>query len=84
MSAQTEPGWYYVGRGQLRYRDEVGWTAYEMDTRDVRAAEWPPPTPEEMLRDLRTSGSDEAARRFPLGLRRLRRTSRSAGRHRSA
>ena len=84
MSTQTEPGWYYVGRGQLRYRDEVGWTAYEMDTRDVRAAEWPPPTPSEMLADLRASGSDEASRRLSRGLRRLRRTSRSAGRHRGA
>ncbi|GAB3886538.1 hypothetical protein [Terrabacter terrigena] len=84
MGANTEPGWYYVGKGQLRYRDEVGWTAYEMDTRDVRAAEWPPATPAEMLRELRASGSDGSSRKFPSALRRLRRASRSAGRHRSA
>jgi hypothetical protein len=84
MSAQIEPGWYYVGKGQLRYRDEVGWTAYEMDTRDVRAAEWPPPTPAEMLTELRTVGSEESSRRLPQALRRLRRASRNGGRHRGA
>lgn len=84
MGSNTEPGWYYVGQGQLRYRDEVGWTAYEMDTRDVRAAEWPPPTPSEMLQELRASGVDHSSRKFPNAIRRLRGVGRNAGRHRSA
>ena len=84
MGSHTEPGWYYVGKGQLRYRDEAGWTAYEMDTRDVRASQWPPPTPSEMVRELRTIGADQTMRKFPSALRRLRRANRSAGRHRSA
>lgn len=83
MSANTEPGWYYVGKGQLRYRDEVGWTAYEMDTRDVRAAEWPPPTPAELLQELRANGAGQASRKFPSAIRRIRRINRNAGRHRS-
>ena len=57
MSAGKEPGWYYVGGGQLRYHDEFGWTSFEMDTHDDRALEWPPPTPSAILRSMR----DEAA-----------------------
>lgn len=82
MGSTTQPGWYYVGGGQLRYRDEAGWTAYEMDTRDVRAAEWPPATPAEMLQELRASGPTRSSRRFPGAMRRLSRTARIAGRHR--
>jgi hypothetical protein len=84
MGSNTEPGWYYVGGGQLRYRDEGGWTAYEMDTRDVRASQWPPATPAEMVQELRLSGSEESSRKFPGAIRRLRRANRNAGRHRSA
>src|SRR6476469_6698518 len=46
-------GWYYVGDGKLRYRDDYGWTDYYMDTSDPRAAAWPPPAPRTMLHDLR-------------------------------
>ncbi|MHA3835640.1 hypothetical protein ACXR8F_07945 [Terrabacter sp. AAH1] len=84
MGSNTEPGWYYVGKGQLRYRDEAGWTAYEMDTRDVRASEWPPATPAEMVQELRNSDSEPTVRKFPGALRRLRRVNRGTGRHRSA
>ena len=56
MSAGKEPGWYYVGGGQLRYHDESGWTAFEMDTHDDRALEWPPPTPSAILRAMRLGG----------------------------
>jgi len=85
MGARTEPGWYYVGDGKLRYRDEFGWTSEEMDTRDDRAAEWPPPSPEQ----LQVSLQGGQAQRVPPGRRAkrlshlLRRTS-SAGRHRGA
>ena len=53
MSARKEPGWYYVGGGQLRYHDEFGWTAFEMDTHDDRALDWPPPSPSAILRSMR-------------------------------
>ena len=52
-------GWYYVGDGTLRYRDDYGWTEYYMDTKDPRAQDWPPPKPKTMLQQLR---EDEAAR----------------------
>lgn len=38
-------GWYYVGDGKLRYRDDNGWTDYFMPTTDPLAAKWPPPPP---------------------------------------
>ena len=46
-------GWYYVGDGKLRYRDDYGWTDFYMDTSDPRAAQWPPPAPATMLHELR-------------------------------
>ena len=46
-------GWYYVGDGKLRYRDDYGWTEFYMDTTDPRAAEWPPPDPDALLRKIR-------------------------------
>ena len=52
-------GWYYVGDGTLRYRDDYGWTEYYMDTKDPRAQDWPPPKPKTLLQQLR---DDEAAR----------------------
>lgn len=45
-------GWYYVGDGKLRYRDDHGWTEFRMSTTDPRAAKWPPPDPEALLRKL--------------------------------
>ena len=47
MGARTEPGWYYVGEGQLRYHDEHGWTDHYVDTNDIRGLDWPPPRPGE-------------------------------------
>ncbi|MGW5240249.1 hypothetical protein ACWEOW_15065 [Monashia sp. NPDC004114] len=52
-------GWYYVGDGKLRYRDDYGWTEFYMDTTDPRAEKWPPPTPKTMLQQVR---EDEAKR----------------------
>ncbi|WP_147068254.1 hypothetical protein [Terrabacter aerolatus] len=52
-------GWYYVGDGTLRYRDDYGWTDYYMDTKDPRARDWPPPKPKTLLQQLREA---EAAR----------------------
>lgn len=48
----TKPaGWYYIGDGKLRYRDDYGWTDYYMDTSDPRAREWPPPAPRTLLQE---------------------------------
>jgi len=52
-------GWYYVGDGKLRYRDDYGWTEFYMETSDPRAKKWPPPTPKTMLQQVR---EDEARR----------------------
>jgi len=86
MDARTEPGWYYVGEGRLRYRDEHGWTAFEMDTQDGRAAEWPPATPDEMLAELRAQDAEQSVRiRRPRGVYKLLgRISGRPGRHRTA
>ncbi|WP_330476074.1 hypothetical protein [Terrabacter sp. C0L_2] len=46
-------GWYYVGDGKLRFRDDYGWTEYYMDTSDPRAQTWPPPAPKTLLQQLR-------------------------------
>jgi hypothetical protein len=56
---EKRPGWYYVGDGKLRYRDDYGWTEFYMETSDPRAGRWPPPTPKTMLQQVR---EDEAAR----------------------
>lgn len=57
-------GWYYVGDGTLRYRDDYGWTDYYMDTKDPRAQAWPPPQPKTMLQQLR---EEELARSVASG-----------------
>jgi hypothetical protein len=57
--SEKPAGWYYIGDGQLRYRDEYGWTEFVMDTNDPRARDWPPPTPRTMLQQVRDA---EAAR----------------------
>ena len=59
-------GWYYIGDGTLRYRDDYGWTEYYMDTKDPRAQDWPPPQPKTLLQQLR---EDEAARSVASGAR---------------
>ncbi len=51
--SEKPAGWYYVGDGQLRYRDDYGWTDFVMDTNDPRALNWPPPTPRTMLQQVR-------------------------------
>ena len=57
--SEKPAGWYYIGDGMLRYRDDYGWTEYYLDTEDPRAEDWPPPKPKTMLQQLR---EDEAAR----------------------
>jgi hypothetical protein len=57
--SDKEAGWYYVGDGKLRYRDDYGWTEFYMDTADPRARDWPPPQPKTLLQQLR---EDEARR----------------------
>ena len=57
--SDKEAGWYYVGDGKLRYRDDFGWTEFYMDTADPRARDWPPPKPKTMLQQLR---EDDARR----------------------
>ena len=51
--SEKPAGWYYVGVGKLRYRDEYGWTDYYLATTDPRAQSWPPPTPMTMLQQVR-------------------------------
>ena len=60
--SEKPAGWYYIGDGTLRYRDDYGWTEYYMDTKDPRAQDWPPPKPKTMLQQLR---EEEAARPSP-------------------
>jgi hypothetical protein len=57
--SEKPAGWYYVGDGKLRYRDDYGWTEFYLDTTDPRAAKWPPPKPRTMLQQVR----DEEAQR---------------------
>lgn len=54
-------GWYYVGDGKLRYRDDHDWTDVYMDTSDPRARDWPPPSPSTVLAQLRDSGREAYA-----------------------
>lgn len=62
-------GWYYVGDGTLRYRDDYGWTEYYMDTKDPRARDWPPPMPRTMLQQLREEEAARSAASAPPGFR---------------
>lgn len=34
-----EPGWYYAGKGQLRYKDGMGWTDHYKDVDKVSATQ---------------------------------------------
>ena len=64
--SEKPAGWYYVGDGKLRYRDDYGWTEFYMDTTDPRAQSCPPPKPRTMLqqvRDEERQRSTEAQRR---------------------
>jgi hypothetical protein len=45
-------GWYYVGDGKLRYRDDYGWTEFYLDANDPQARSWPPPKPRTMLQQV--------------------------------
>ena len=38
-------GWFYVGNGLLRYRDEAGWTEHFLEAESVRGFDGPPPPP---------------------------------------
>ncbi|XGX79503.1 hypothetical protein LQK93_02316 [Terrabacter sp. BE26] len=60
-------GWYYVGDGKLRHRDNHGWTDFYMETADPRTLDWPPPDPKTLLGVVREEGSREAARRKGFG-----------------
>ena len=51
--SEKPAGWYYIGDGKLRYRDDYGWTEFYMETKDPRAQKWPPPTPKTMLQQVR-------------------------------
>jgi hypothetical protein len=57
--SEKPAGWYYVGDGKLRYRDDYGWTEFYLETTDPRAQSWPPPAPRTMLQQVR----DEEAER---------------------
>jgi hypothetical protein len=45
MDTGKPPGWYYVGQGRFRYRDESGPTEHFMQADDPRLQPWPPPPP---------------------------------------
>lgn len=64
-------GWFYVGDGKLRYRDEHGWTEFYLDTTDRLAQDWPPPAPLTMVREVL---DDEARRAAAASPRRFFRT----------
>jgi hypothetical protein len=51
--SEKPAGWYYIGDGRLRYRDDYGWTEFYLSTKDARAQKWPPPTPKTMLDQVR-------------------------------
>lgn len=53
MNDYKSAGWYYVGDGKLRYRDDYDWTEFYMDTSDPRTRDWPPPAPRTLLQELR-------------------------------
>ena len=78
--SEKPAGWYYIGDGTLRYRDDYGWTEYYMDTKDPRAQDWPPPKPKTMLQQLR---EDEAARSAAAAAHRTSRMSTIFGRRRA-
>ena len=59
--SEKPAGWYYVGGGRLRYRDDYGWTEYYLATTDPRAQSWPPPTPTTMLQQVREEERARAA-----------------------
>ena len=88
MGARAEPGWYYVGKGQLRYRDEHGWTDHYVDANDIRGLDWPPPRPGEFLNGVTqvTEAITPAPSSFRLALRTVTGLDarRATGRHRAA
>ena len=59
--SEKPAGWYYIGDGKLRYRDDYGWTEFYMETTDPRAKMWPPPTPRTMLQQVREDEAKRAA-----------------------
>ena len=57
--SDKEAGWYYIGDGTLRYRDDYGWTDFYKDSDYPRAKNWPPPKPKTLIQQFR---EDEARR----------------------
>ena len=78
-------GWFYVGDGLLRYRDEAGWTEHFLEAESVRGFDGPPPPPvgndetrvdvveaTPSLESRKGGGLQIRARRLALGGRRRR------------
>jgi len=59
--SEKPAGWYYVGKGTLRYRDDYGWTEFYMETTDPRAQKGTPPTPKTMLQQVREEEAQRSA-----------------------
>ena len=59
-------GWFYVGDGLLRYRDEGGWTEHLLEAESVRGLDGPPPPPV----DSRETRTDEGEASSSLKARR--------------
>ena len=59
--SEKPAGWYYIGDGKLRYRDDYGWTEFYMETKDPRAKKGPPPTPKTMLQQVREEEAQRSA-----------------------
>lgn len=60
-------GWFYVGDGKLRYRDDYGWTDFYMDTTDPRARDWPPASPVTLLQQCHEEEGVRPGARSPRG-----------------
>jgi hypothetical protein len=80
------PGWFYVGDGLLRYRDEGGWTEHFLEAELVRGLDGPPPPPavalETRIAEVGAANSLESGRGIgvPERSRRLIRRGRQRGR----
>lgn len=57
MNSKTT-GWFYVGEGLLRYRDERGRSGHYLEAESVRGTDGSPPAPPAFTYE---SGFDEAA-----------------------
>lgn len=67
-------GWFYVGDGWLRYRDEHGWSGHYVSADSVRGFDGPPPGPPPVGGPaVPTGGMPEAKGRRRRGLNPLHR-----------